>query len=69
MNWVSVLMEKPAVGSNVAILYSSGSTTTAKYDGTYFSDDGLLVEGISHWIELPQIPKERVRYDYEDVSS
>lgn len=67
MNWISVLEKKPPEGSEVVILYTSGSMTIAKYDGLYFAEDGLLVEDISHWLKIPNHPFEKVCYNYEDL--
>jgi|GEM_PF-7125226 len=67
MSWISVYERKPTIDSEVVVLYTSGSTTVARFDGELFSEDGLLVERISHWFELPRKPTERFAYNYEDL--
>jgi hypothetical protein len=68
--WISIFKHKPKDGETVVLLLSSGNATIAKFDGYQFTEDGLLVENITHWISLPLKPTQKINnciYNYEDI--
>jgi hypothetical protein len=59
VGWISIFDKRPESESFVVVLYSSGRHTVAKFDGLFFTEDGLIVEGITHWLPLPKNPPQR----------
>jgi hypothetical protein len=61
MNWISVFKKMPNKRENLLVLLKSGKPVVAKFDGDFFTEDELLVEDITHWLYIPDIPDKTER--------
>lgn len=69
MKWISIYDKKPLKEQIVLILLASGNPLIGKFDGIFFTYDGLLIENIAYWCALPEIKNfDKVEpYNYQDV--
>ncbi|MCF7741124.1 MAG: DUF551 domain-containing protein [Candidatus Marinimicrobia bacterium] len=59
MNWIKVNAELPQKDELVFVLIKNEIPSTAKFvkdiNGFYF--DGLEVENVTHWLQIPELKK------------
>ena len=48
--------ETPKPQDQILVLISGKFATVVKFNGFNFTDDGLDVDEVTHWLYLPEIP-------------
>jgi hypothetical protein len=55
MKWLSVNQTLPSLGQMVSALVKNKIPLVVKFSGDCFTDDGLEVENVTHWMEIPSV--------------
>ena len=55
MRWISINQELPSLSQIVFALINGKFPVVSKFSGDCFTDDGLEVEDVTHWMEIPNI--------------
>lgn len=58
MKWISVKEKLPSLNEIVFALIEGKFPTVAKFSGDCFTDDGLEVEDVTHWMQIPSLNEE-----------
>ena len=61
MKWISVKERLPESSKNVLAYksYGQGYMVASYFDGKWFPPDGIQFPVITHWMPLPEPPKEK----------
>jgi len=57
-NWQNVTKILPKNQEMVVILLNNKFPVVAKFNGIEFTEDGLDFENVTHWLRLPELPKD-----------
>lgn len=55
MKWISIKERKPSINQIVFALIKRRIPVVVKFVGECFTDDGLEIKNITHWITIPAI--------------
>jgi hypothetical protein len=57
MKWININKKSPRENEIVFVLIKQGIPSVAKFSKYCFTEDGLEIENITHWMPIPEIPQ------------
>jgi hypothetical protein len=58
MKWKKRNEKLPNPNEIVFVLIKQGIPSVAKFSGDCFTEDGLEVKNVTHWMSIPEFPKK-----------
>lgn len=58
MTWINIKEQNPQQKEIVYVLINNGIPSVAKYSYDSFTENGLEVENVTHWMSIPIIPEK-----------
>jgi hypothetical protein len=58
MKWIDINKRLPKSNKIVFVLIKQGIPSIAKFSEYCFTEDGLEVEDVTHWMSIPELPKK-----------
>jgi hypothetical protein len=58
MKWIKINEKSPRQNEIVFVLLKQGIPSVAKFSANCFTEDGLEIEKVTHWMSIPEIPQE-----------